>query len=313
MMFEKRETYMRYELTDLKLFNAIVQTKSLSSGAQVLHITASSASYRLKNLEQALGAPLFLRTKKGMELTPAGETLYRHVRDLLMGIELMHDEVGRFSAGLRGHIRLFANSSSLNSFIAPSVGRFLVAHPNVNIELEEHSSSEIEAAVSSQEADIGILAGEIESDLLALYPYARDELIVATPVKHPLSRHAVIRFSSALEYGFVCMARASTNFCFLQDEAQRLGRPLNVRLHAHTYQTVMALVEEGVGIALVPKSVAESSLANSRVVAVRLDEQWAERRLNIVVHNSRSLPTFTSAFLQVLLEDSHIGKTGSRH
>ncbi len=50
-----------------------------------------------------------------------------HVRELLLGVERMHGEVGRFSAGLKGHIRLLANSSSLNGFIIPSVSRFLAA------------------------------------------------------------------------------------------------------------------------------------------------------------------------------------------
>lgn len=297
---------MRYELTDLKLFNAIVQTKSLSNGAQALHITASSASYRLKNLEQALGTPLFFRTAKGMELTPAGQTLHGHVRDLLNGIELMHDDVGRFSAGLKGHIYLLANSSSLNSFITPAISRFLVEHPNVNIDLKEGSSLEIETAVASQEADVGILAGDVNEKLMKTYSYAIDELIIATPVGHPLSKKSVIRFNTALDYDFVCMGRASSNLAFLQDMAQRAGRPLNTRLHAHNYQTVITLVQAGVGIALVPRSVAQSALDMQEVAAVALDEVWAARKLNIVVHKNRTLPAFTQTFVSFLLQDSHV-------
>jgi DNA-binding transcriptional LysR family regulator len=59
-----------------------------------------------------------------MDLTPAGEMMLAHVRELLQGIERMHGEVGRFASGLKGHIRLLANSSSLNGFIIPSVSRF---------------------------------------------------------------------------------------------------------------------------------------------------------------------------------------------
>ena len=61
---------MRYELTDLRLFQAIAEAQSLSSGASMVHITPSSASYRLKNLEQAIATPLFVRNARGMALTP---------------------------------------------------------------------------------------------------------------------------------------------------------------------------------------------------------------------------------------------------
>lgn len=240
---------MRYELTDLKLFHAIAQAQSLSNGANSVHITASSASYRLKNLEQALGTPLFLRTAKGMELTPAGETLHRHVRQLLMSVELMHGEVAHFSAGLKGQIRLLANSSSLNGFIVPSVSRFLVAHPNVNIDLEERSSPAIGVAIAAQEAEIGIMAGDVETTLVRAHPYAVDELVVVVPIGHALTRLTSIPFAAALEFDFVCMGRTSSNFVFLQSMAQRSGRALNVRLHAHGFEAVLTLVEDGVGVA----------------------------------------------------------------
>lgn len=143
---------MRYDLTDLRLFQAIAEAQSLSGGANAIHLTASAASYRLKNLEQAMGTALFLRNARGMELTPAGDLLLVHVRELFQGIERMHGEVGRFASGLKGHIRLLANSSSLNGFIIPSVTRFLSAHPDVNIDLEERASETIVAAVAAHEA-----------------------------------------------------------------------------------------------------------------------------------------------------------------
>lgn len=77
---------MRYELTDLKLFMEIAAAGSLSRSASAVHITASSASYRLKNLEQVLGTPLFDRTPRGMSLTQAGEAMLGHVRELFEGV-----------------------------------------------------------------------------------------------------------------------------------------------------------------------------------------------------------------------------------
>jgi DNA-binding transcriptional LysR family regulator len=303
------EGEMRYELTDLKLFLAIAEAKNLSTGASSVHITPSSASYRLKNLEHAMATPLFIRTARGMELTPAGDTLLVHVRQLLAGVERMHGDIGRFSAGLKGHIRLLANSSSLNGFIVPSVSRFLVSNPSVNIDLEERTSQTIPAAIAAQEADIGILAGEVEATDVRAVRYAVDKLILITPIDHPLARHSEIRFGEALEFGFVCMSRASSNFLFLRDIAQRTGKTLNVRMHAHSFEAVLCLVEEGVGVALVPQSVAAIALQAGRVAGLSLLEQWALRELNLVVRSDGKLPSFTAAFAQFLLNDPRVAAT----
>ncbi len=87
----------------------------------MVHLTASSASYRLKNLEMAMGVLLFKR--EGMELTAEGAFVLKHVRSLLAGVERMHGEVSGFASGLKGSVKPFA-SSLLNRLIAPSLTSF---------------------------------------------------------------------------------------------------------------------------------------------------------------------------------------------
>ena len=141
---------MRYELTDLKVFLAIAAARSLSGGAAGMHLPAPSASYRLKNLEQALGAALFERTPKGMQLTPAGLTVKRHAEAILGNVERLGAEMQRHTDGVVGHIRVFANSSTLNG-LAPALSRFLAAYPNVNVVTE---MTDLIAASRAYEANI---------------------------------------------------------------------------------------------------------------------------------------------------------------
>lgn len=294
---------MRYELTDLRLFLAIAEAQSLTVGANNVHLTASSASYRLKNLESAIGMPLFARTPRGMELTPGGTVVLQHVRSTLAGLERMHGEVSGFTSGLKGSVKLFANSSSLNGFIVPSLSRFLSAHPSVNVVLEERTSQTILAAVVAQEADIGIFAGQTESTDVNAYRYAIDELILVVPVSHPIAANESIRFAAALELDFVCMSKVSSNYAFLQEISQKLGRSPNVRIHAHTFDAVMNLVAEGVGIALVPRSVAVDALLANRVAQVSLREAWARRELTLITKAGIQLSAFVESVAESLLTD----------
>lgn len=298
---------MRYELTDLKLFMEIAAAGSLSTGASAVHITASSASYRLKNLEQALGTPLFDRTPRGMSLTQAGEAMLGHVRELFEGVERMHGEVGRFASGVTGHVRIAANSSALNGFATASIGRFLMLNPAVDAEIEERSSEAIPGAVLAREADIGIFAGPTESSGLQLHRYATDRLVIAMPAGHPLADQMEIKLGAALEFDFVCMSRASSNFVFLKNTAQRIGKPLRARLHAPSFDAVLSLVGAGLGVALVPTSIVMAGRMD--IVTVPLADPWARRELNLAVRADGRLPTFAADLVQFLLADPRVAIT----
>lgn len=300
---------MRYELSDLRLFLEIAQAGSLTAGASAVFITPSAASYRLKNLEQALGTPLFDRNPRGMELTPAGDAVLAHVRELFEGIARMQGDVSRFISGVKGHVRLVANSSSLNGFVTPTLGRFLVAYPGIDADIEERQSEDIPRAVLAREADVGIFAGPSDVQGLATHPYAVDRLVIVTPRDHVLASQSSIRLGAALDFDFVCMARSSSNYLFLRDTAQKVGRTVRARLHAHNFDAVLSLVASGVGIALVPTSVLGHHAQSGQLAVVRLDEPWALRELSLVVRQDARFPGFISEFVNFLLEDPQVAMT----
>lgn len=288
---------MRYELTDLRVFIAIAEAKSLSVGASNVHLTAPSASYRLKNLEQALGVSLFLRTQKGMTLTPAGQTVLRYAQVILGNVEKLQGELARYTDGIQGNIRLFANSSTLSS-LAPSLSRFLAAYPNVNVDLEEHLSEEIVKAVLDDVADVGLVAGPIHLRGLEHISYGKDELMLVTPPGHALAARGKVSLDEALQHDLVSIGRISSNFLYLQKLASDLGKTPRVRVHAPGFEEVMRCVREGVGIALVPRSIAVEAIAIGKVEGVALDEPWALREQRVVARSLSSLPSYTQQFIR---------------
>lgn len=300
---------MRYELTDLRLFLEIAQAGSLTAGASAVFITPSAASYRLKNLEQAMGTILFERTPRGMELSPAGDAVLTHVREIFEGIERMQGDVSRFISGIKGHVRLVANSSSLNGFVTQTLGRFLVAYPGIDAEVDERQSETIPSAVLAREADIGIFAGETDVEGLSIHPYAVDRLVIVAPRDHLLASQHSIRLAAALDFDFVCTSRASSNYLFLRDTATRYGRSVRVRLHTHGFESVLSLVASGVGVAMVPTSVLANRQQAKLLAVIELDEPWALRKLNLAVRKDARFPNFITACMNFLLEDPLVAAT----
>ncbi|ANN67122.1 LysR family transcriptional regulator [Bordetella bronchialis] len=300
-----------YDLKDLRLFKAVAQARNLAAGAAALNMTASLASYRLKNLEYTAGCPLFVRSPRGMTLTPAGDAMEKHVDTLLGDLNAMHEELSTYATDLHGQVKLLANSSALQGFIVPSVARFLAANSRVDVEIQELGSEAIPGCIRDGEADIGVFAGRVEDADLTCELYAIDRLICATPPAHPLVQRSRASLKDILDNDFVCRDTASSNTQFLFQRAQEIGKPVKARVYAHDFAAMMDLVAAGVGVALVPMSVAESALRDGRVGAVNLLDRWAFRELHLVMKRSSSQSDLAHQFATILMHDPLVVATRS--
>ncbi|MHA2790128.1 LysR family transcriptional regulator [Corynebacterium sp. S7] len=295
---------MHYELTDLRLFFAIAEAQNLSAGAASLFMSASSASYRLKNLEKAMGTALFLRTPKGMELTSAGETALSYVTQVLATTDEMDSDISRFSYGERRNIRVLANSSSLNGFVTPVIGRFLSENPYINVQLEEMASQKIISSVIAGYAEIGIAASVADLSEVQAEVFTTDELVIVSSLDHPLANKNSVKLIDTIAHDFVSVERTSSNYLFLSSTVRQAGGRLNIRVYAIGFNSALRMVSEGIGIALVPRSVATKAIEERRVTAISLDESWAKRELAIVTPSNRESPEYVRSFVDFLLDST---------
>src|SRR6202795_1820994 len=104
---------MRFDLVDLQLFIAVAETRRITNGANRVPLARASASARIKGLEQALGVSLLRRGRRGVELTPAGESLLDHARIVMHNVEAMRGDLSAFASGVRASVLLLANTSGL--------------------------------------------------------------------------------------------------------------------------------------------------------------------------------------------------------
>jgi DNA-binding transcriptional LysR family regulator len=292
---------MNYDLTDLRVFRAVAETESLSRGAVKSHMAAPSASYRIKNLEHRIGTELFTRDGKGMILTPAGRVLLSHVQTVTSALEHLNADISRFSQGITGTIRLLANSSCLVS-LTPHLSDFLVAFPHVNIEMDERRSPDIVQAITVGRAEIGLLAGNIDTGELISVPYGTDRLVAVTASNHPLASRTAIAFADLLPFDFVATGVSSSNYLFLANNAAKLGKRLKVRINVGSFPVVLDLVEGNAGIAVVPQSVADERARLGRIACLLLEDDWACRNQRLVIKQANALPAFAQELVQYLLQ-----------
>lgn len=296
---------MDYDLTDLRLFVAMAEERNLTRGAARAFLAPSSASHRLRRLEDALQTPLFDRQPRGLEPTRAGEALLRHARQVFACIEQMHAELSPYASGIRGQVSLWANTHATHSYLPDDLAGFLKRHPQVSVSLEERTSTEIAMAVAHGEIDVGVLADAgAQGAGVVLWPYRQDRLVLIVPQGHALAQRARVAFAEVLDQAFVMLHSGSAIHTFTMNAAAALGRHLDVRIQVRSFEAVCRMVGAGVGIGLVPRSAVPRAGLSEPPVVVALDEAWAQRDLQVCVRQGVALSGFASALVQHLRASS---------
>src|ERR1700753_2199776 len=181
---------MRFDLTDLSLFRHIVEAGSLTHGAGRANLALAAASTRVRQMEEALGAPLLVRSRQGVRPTQAGRTLLQHARTILAQAERLREDLGAYAGGLAGQVRVLSNTNAITEFLPETLSSFLASHPNVSVDLEERLSDEIVGLIAEGVGDIGILAGTVDARDLTTFPFRTDRFVLVVAREHPLGRRA---------------------------------------------------------------------------------------------------------------------------
>jgi DNA-binding transcriptional LysR family regulator len=289
---------IRFDLADLSLFRHVVEAGSITHGAARANLALAAASTRIRNMEEALGAPLLVRRRQGVVPTPAGRTLLQHARAILRQAEKLREDLGAYAGGLAGQVKVLSNTNAITEFLPETLSSFLASHPNVSVDLEERLSDEIVGLIAEGVGDIGIVAGTVDAGGLVTFPFRSDRFVLVVAREHALARRARIAFAEVLEHDFVGLDRASALQRFLADKATRIGRPLRLRVQLRSFDAVCRLVESNVGVGIVPETTARWATKAMEIKAVDLTDPWALRDLTICVRDVEGLPPYARQLVE---------------
>ena len=291
---------MRFDLTDLRLFVHVADAASITHGAARANMALASASARVRGMEDTLGVPLLERGRRGVRLTPAGRALLHHARVILQQTERMRGELGDYAHGVKGHVRLLANTSALSELLPEMLAAFLTAYPNIDIDIEERPSFDMVEMVSQGLADAGILSDAVDMGDLEVYPFGVDQLVVIVPRGHRFARRRRIAFKEVLGEELVGMTYSSALQQYLGHQATLLGRQPKLRVRVNSFEAVGRMVEQGVGISIIPDSAAHRCRKSMALGIVPLTDRWAFRQLVICCRRYTELPVHAQRLIDHL-------------
>lgn len=269
----------RFDFVSIQLAVACAQAGSLTAAARHSHLSLAAASRRIRELEEALGSPLFERHARGLITTAAGKIFIRHGFEILGRMELLDGELKDLRQGVARHVRLWASTAAITQFLPPLLARFGQLAPQVRIDLEEQVSEVVVLSLLDGRADAGILVEGPDAEGLDTEVFAHDELVLVLPHHHRLAAREAIAFADTLSEDFIGLSTGAAVLQRLQQMANAAGRPLRLCMQVRSFDAVCRMVAAGLGIAILPKNTVLPIMRSMNLVTRPLSDPWAHRRI----------------------------------
>ena len=284
---------MKLDPITLRLFVAVMEENAIARAAAREHIAPSAASRRLAELEDQLQVELFTRSNRGSQPTAAAYALLNMARGVLNEMDGIASQMKNYAhgsgQGLRGHVRVMANISSITQFLPAQLQGFLSQHPHVDVRLQERVSTDIARAVAENEADIGLLNNGSYGSKISLRPYRRDRLAVVLPQGHVLAAHEQLELRQIVEHELIGMHADSALNHLITRSAADQGLQPRLRMKVTGYDALCLMVAAGLGIGILPEGSARIYMGTLPLLCIRLHEPWAERQLMLCVRSQDAL------------------------
>jgi DNA-binding transcriptional LysR family regulator len=281
---------MRFDLVDLQLFIAVADSRSITRGAQHVHLALASASERIKGLEQAFGASLLKRVRRGVELTAAGESLLDHARIVIHQVEAMRGDLAAYASGTKASVHMLANTSGLSVHLPKALGAFLREYPDINVDVEERESDEIVAAIASGAVDLGFAAEHALPDNLERFLFTEDRLVLVSARRSAFAGRRLIDFHAVAGHDFVGLTNATALNLHIARHAARRGIRLRFRARLRDFDAICQLAAADVGIAVVPEVAARRCAQSMPIAITGIRDAWTNRKLVICARSFKALP-----------------------
>ncbi|MDV3123554.1 LysR family transcriptional regulator [Mycobacterium sp. 21AC1] len=288
------------DIDSLALFVQAAEQRSLTKAAAACNIGVAGASRRIMLLETRLKTTLFDRTPRGMKLTPAGKELHVRAKTILAQVNEMQLLMKGFGADSHRALRILVSSSAILGSFPTDLAAFSHANTDVELTVQERGGADIVRALVECEADLGLIVDGTPAEGLETFAYERDRLAVLAPSRHAVAAMAELSFEGLLDHRLISLENGSSIMRLLSEQASMVGRAVRPTVQVRGFEGLCRLVQEGLGVGVLPLQVAERVKNRPGLVMRPLPESWAELGILVAVRPERRRNATLSTLLEYL-------------
>jgi len=273
----------------------------MSKGAKVCGVTQSAASQHVQEVERRLGAPLLDRSKRPLEMTPAGKLYADFCRDVLRQEDEFQLALERLKREVEGTVRVASIYSVGLSEMSRLSEEYSASHPTARLEVEYMRPDKVYAAVSSGEADLGLVSYPESSRELAAIPWREEEMRLAVPPAHPLAGRRAVSATDLDGVDFIGFDEDLSIRREIDRFLRTRGIAVHMVMHFDNIQMIKEAVALGSGASILPARSMQADIERGRLVAVGLEPPGLVRPVGIVHRRKKKFNRAAQAFLELLL------------
>lgn len=289
------------DFSQLHLFKDIVQTRSISRGASLNGVTQSAASQTVQELERVLGVQLLDRSRRPLEVMPAGRLLYEFGRDVLRRQQEFLVSLEEIRGGTGGTVRVAAIYSVGISEMSRLEEEFYRRLPTAQLEVNYLRPEKVYQAVVDERVDLGLVSYPEPTREVVALPWREEPMVVACSLSHPLAGADSLRPETLENVDFI----GFDDDLPVSRDVERFLREKGVRVHVvmrfDNIQSMKEALRLGHAVSILPAPMLKAEVAEGRLRAIPLDASLY-RPLGIIHRRRRTFPRATQVFLDLLRE-----------
>lgn len=286
------------DINQLEVLVAVAQEKSFSRAAELLNRTQPAVSQAIRRLEIEIGEQLFDRSSKDGTLTAAGEVLLDYARQILNLRRDAHNAVRELNDLHVGKVTLSANEHTVFALL-PVISEFRQKYPNIKIEVQRGVASRIPTEVLGRDVELGAVSFKPEDEAVKSVAVVVDELALIVSPNHPLASKEIVSVKDLGKESFIAHNAVSPYREKVVKTFEKYRTPLNISVELPSLEAIKRLVEQNVGIALVPRLTAQAEIERGQLVAFPVKEMRLERRLHLIYRKNSALSHAAQEFLKI--------------
>jgi DNA-binding transcriptional LysR family regulator len=287
-------------LSQLRIFQAVAQTRSFTRAADLVHLTQPGISKHIKQMEEYFGVPLFDRLGKKVALTQAGEILFDTTQEIMASITAAEQRIEELK-GLGGGKLVLGASFPIGIYVLPRIlATFRKQHPAVEVTLDISVSEMIVEEILANKLDLGLVSHEVHEPRLTAREFMTDELMAIAPRNHRWASKSRIRPQDLFGETFLLAARGAGTRAVVEERLQEKGILLKKVVDFGNTEGVKRAVEAGLGVSIQAKSVVEREVSGRFLTGIALAEMDTSLAYFYVCLKDKHLSNAAKAFLALL-------------
>ena len=292
---------MNVTVKQLKAFVAVAQTRSFAEACIRVHLSQPALSIAIKNLEDAVGGQLLVRTTRKLALSPEGEAFYPVARRLLADWDGAMSDLNNHFAKQRGKLSLAAMPSFASSLLPQALVHYRQAYPNINVAVQDVLAETVVEMVTDGRVELGVSFDPGESEGLCFQPLFQDKFVAVFAQGHALSDKKQVSWKALQADPFLALQRPSGIRQLIDKSVEEHGMALRVEFEAHQLATIGRMVACGLGVSAVP-SLCVAQMERHGAVCRALINPTIKRRVGILTRKHDPMSAATQAMVSILVK-----------